>query len=80
MIDIKLLSEICEESGAPGYEQKIRKIVLREVKPLVDEVRIDNMGNVVAIKRGKKNKKVMIAAHMDEIAVSYTHLTLPTIA
>jgi len=74
MIDIKLLSEICEESGAPGYEQKIREIVLREVKHLVDEIRIDNMGNVIAIKRGKKDKRVMIAAHMDEIGFIITHI------
>ena len=59
----KLLAEICEEAGAPGHEQKIREIVLREVKPLVDEVRIDNMGNVLAIKKGKTQKKV--TSHYD---------------
>ena len=47
MIDKKLLAEICEASGAPGHEQRIREIVLREVTPLVDEVKIDNLGNVV---------------------------------
>ena len=31
MINTKLLAEICEESGAPGHEQQIREIVLREV-------------------------------------------------
>ena len=44
MIDKKLLAEICEASGAPGHEQRIREIVLREVTPLVDEVKIDNLG------------------------------------
>ena len=53
MIDTKLLAEICEAAGAPGHEQKIREIVLREIKPLVDKVQIDNMGNVVSIKKGK---------------------------
>ena len=57
MINKKLLAEICEEAGAPGHEQKIREIVLREVKSLVDEIRIDNMGNVLAIKKGKTQKK-----------------------
>ena len=74
MINKKLLAEICEEAGAPGHEQKIREIVLREVKPLVDEIRIDNMGNVLAIKKGKTQKKVMIAAHMDEIGFIVTHI------
>jgi endoglucanase len=57
MINIKLLGEICEAPGAPGHEQRIREVVLREIKPLVDEIKIDNMGNVVAIKKGKKKKK-----------------------
>ena len=74
MINTKLLAEICEVAGAPGHEQRVREIVLREVKSLVDEIKIDNMGNVVAIKRGKENKKVMIAAHMDEIGFIVTHI------
>ena len=73
-INTKLLAEICEVAGAPGHEQRVREIVLREVKPLVDEIKIDNMGNVVAIKKGKEGKKVMIGAHMDEIGFIVTHI------
>ena len=73
-INTKLLSQICEEAGAPGHEQRVRELVIREVKPLVDEIRIDNMGNVVAIKKGREHKKVMIAAHMDEIGFIVTHI------
>ena len=73
-IDVKLLAEICEVAGAPGYEKRIRDIVLREVKPLVDEVRVDNLGNVTAIKKGNERKKVMIGAHMDEISFMVTHI------
>jgi tetrahedral aminopeptidase len=74
MINIPLLKEICEVAGAPGFEQRIRELVLREVKSLADEVRVDNLGNVIAIKKGKKDKKVMIAAHMDEIGFIVTHI------
>ncbi|MFT4545289.1 MAG: putative aminopeptidase FrvX [Bacteroidia bacterium] len=73
-LDIKLMAEICEVAGAPGYEKRIRDIVLREVTPLVDEVRVDNLGNVTAIKKGKERKKVMIGAHMDEISFMVTHI------
>lgn len=73
-INIPLLKEIAEVAGAPGYEQRIREIVLREIKPLVDEVTIDNMGNVYAIKKGKDIKRVMIGAHMDEIGFMVTHI------
>ena len=73
-INVKLLAEICEAAGAPGHEQRIREIVIREVSPLVDELRTDNMGNVTAIKKGKHDKKVMIGAHMDEIGFIVTHI------
>lgn len=73
-INVALLKEICEVAGAPGFEQRIREVVLREVTPLVDEVQIDNMGNVHAIKKGKNAKKVMLAAHMDEIGFIVTHI------
>jgi len=73
-IDVKLLKEIAEVAGAPGHEQRVREIVLREIKPLVNEVRVDNMGNVYAIKKGKNDKRVMIGAHMDEIGFMVTHI------
>lgn len=73
-INVKLLKQICEIAGVPGHEQRIRELVLKEVKKLADEIRVDNMGNVVAIKKGKKNKKVMVAAHMDEIGFIVTHI------
>lgn len=73
-INVPLLKEIAEVAGAPGHEQRIREVVLREIKPLVDEVTIDNMGNVYAIKKGKENKRVMIGAHMDEIGFMVTHI------
>lgn len=75
MIDVKLLAEICEVAGTSGFEQRVREVVLREVTPLVDSVSIDNMGNVVAVKKGKdSSKKVMIGAHMDEIGFIVTHI------
>ena len=74
MINTKLLAKICETAGAPGHEQRIREIVLKEVTPLVDNIEIDNMGNILAIKKGKQKKRVMIAAHMDEIGFIVTHI------
>lgn len=74
MINVNLLKKICETPGAPGFEQKVRELVIKEVTPLVDEVRVDAMGNVMAIKRGQERKKVMVAAHMDEIGFIVTHI------
>lgn len=73
-INTALLNKICTTPGAPGFEKRIRELVLNEIKDLVDEVEIDNMGNVYAIKRGTGSKKVMIGAHMDEIGFMVTHI------
>lgn len=73
-LNIPLLKEICEIAGAPGYEKRIRDFVIKEVSPLVDEVRTNNMGNVYAIKKGRASKKVMVGAHMDEIGFIVTHI------
>ena len=56
-INVKLLKAICEVPGTSGFEQRIRELVIKEVKPYVDSLSIDNMGNVVTVKKGKKNKK-----------------------
>lgn len=74
-INTKLLAAICEAPGAPGFEHEIRKLVLRELKGLADEVRSDAMGNVIALVKGRSSKKsVMAAAHMDEIGFVVTHI------
>jgi tetrahedral aminopeptidase len=73
-INVALLKEIAEVAGAPGHEQRIRELVLREIRPLIDEVTIDNMGNVYAIKKGADKKRVMVGAHMDEIGFIVTHI------
>jgi len=73
-LNTALLSQLCITPGPPGGEEPIRKIVLKEIESLVDEVSIDAMGNVIALKKGKASKKVMAAAHMDEIAFMITHI------
>jgi len=74
MIDVKLLNDICTIPGASGFEQRIRTRIVEEIKPFVDELEIDNMGNVYGIRRGKEKKRVMIGAHMDEIGFIVTHI------
>lgn len=76
-LNIELLKKICEVPGAPGFETPIRNQIIKEIKGHVDSYDIDNMGNLIAIKKGNKNpdgKKVMVAAHMDEIGFIVTHI------
>ena len=75
MVDIKLLKNICETPGPPGFENGVRNLVLKEIENCVEDINIDNMGNVIALKKGKdETKSVMIAAHMDEIGFIVTHI------
>ena len=74
-INVTLLKEICEVAGAPGFEQRVREIVYRELEGVVDELNTDPMGNVIALKKGKSSdKRSMAAAHMDEIGFIVTHI------
>lgn len=68
------LETICKTPGAPGFEAPIRKLILKHLRPLVDEVQVDAMGNVLAIKKGDSPKKLMIAAHMDELGFIVQHI------
>ncbi len=66
---LKLLEKLCNAIAVSGDECEVRKIVLEEIKPYADEVRVDALGNVLAIKQGsgKKRVRVMLDAHMDEV-------------
>lgn len=66
---MELLKRLCEESGPPGFEDRIRKIFISEIEPYVDRIEVDGLGNTIAIKEGKGEnpRKVMLAGHMDEI-------------
>ena len=74
----KLLQTLTETFGPFGYEDEVRRIVRREVERLADEVRVDPLGNLIARKRPTKaapdTKRVMVAAHMDEIGVMVSHV------
>ncbi len=76
-MNIDLLKKVCEIAGAPGFEQPIRRLVISEVESLVDELSVDNLGSVVTVKKATNNpdgKKVMVAAHMDEIGFIVKHI------
>lgn len=74
-IDIPLLAKICETPGVSGFEQPIREVILKEIQGLADEITVDPLGNILAIKKGQdSSQKVMVPAHMDEIGFIVTHV------
>ncbi len=74
----QLLKTLTETFGPSGYEDAVRKVILKEVKPLADEIRVDALGNLIVRKKpardSKNPKKIMLAAHMDEIGIIASHI------
>jgi putative aminopeptidase FrvX len=71
-----LIKELVETTGPSGYETRVRDLIRSKVSPLANEVQVDALGNLIATKGQIKSggKKIMLAAHMDEIGVIATHI------
>lgn len=68
------LREICTINGSSGDESKIREYIMNNIHPT--EMRVDNLGNLIAFKKGKKTpkNKIVFAAHMDEVGFMITDI------
>jgi putative aminopeptidase FrvX len=65
--NLEKLSNAC---GVTGRENEARDLMVRLMTPYADEIAIDKLENVIAVKKGKeKAPKIMIAAHMDEVGL-----------
>lgn len=66
---LRLLEKLCNVIAVSGDEAEVRRIVLEEVKPYADEVRVDALGSVLATRKGhgRARLRVMLDAHMDEV-------------
>ncbi|PYG87604.1 endoglucanase [Ruminiclostridium sufflavum DSM 19573] len=78
-----ILRKVTQAFGVSGNEEEIRKVITSEIEKYVDEIKIDAMGNLIAVKKGKSSaksggafpgRKIMLAAHMDEIGVIATFI------
>lgn len=70
-----LAKRLTEAFGVSGFEDQIRSVIREEIAGLVDEVTVDALGNLVAFRRGTGGgKRVMLAAHMDQIGLMITHV------
>lgn len=72
----QLIQKLTETFSPSGCEDAIREVILGEIQPLADEIRVDTLGNIIARKGEKsaKGKRVMVAAHMDEIGLIANHV------
>jgi len=73
---VDVLERLSNACGVAGREDEVRGLMKELLKPHVDEIREDKLGNVIGIKRGKKDApKIMLAAHMDEIGLMVKNIT-----
>src|SRR5688500_9710208 len=72
---LKLLERLCNAIAISGDESEVRKIVLEEIKPYAEDVRVDALGNVLATRHGRgqsgKRMRVMLDAHMDDVGFMF---------
>ncbi len=69
----EMIQRLVEAYGPSGNEAGIAAVIQEMVRPYVDDLRTDALGNVIALKRGTGGGvPVMVAAHMDEIGVIVT--------
>jgi len=74
----KLLQQLTDAFGPSGFEDRVREIVCAEVQGMADEIHVDALGSLIVRKKPSKpngeTKKIMIAAHMDEIGLIVSHV------
>lgn len=70
------LRTLCLYPSISGREAAIRDKINEMISPYVDETRVDNLGNLIALRRGHADdkKKIMLCAHMDEIGFIVTYI------
>jgi putative aminopeptidase FrvX len=72
---IEITRKLTETYGPSGYEDAIRSIIRKEIEDLADDVVVDALGNLIATINGNgTGRRIMLAAHMDEIGVIVTHI------
>ncbi|MEZ6123318.1 MAG: M20/M25/M40 family metallo-hydrolase [Planctomycetaceae bacterium] len=81
---MELLAQLTQIPSVPGREHRIREFILKYIseRSLFDEVSVDAMGSIIAIRRARpasgtsaaKPVKVMLAAHMDQIGFLVRHI------
>lgn len=69
------LKDLCLLDGISGDEGAVREYIIDKIGDKA-EIRVDNLGNVIAFCKGKKTpkNKIMVSAHMDEVGMIVTYV------
>jgi endoglucanase len=71
---LTLLRALTEASGVSGDEGEVRRLVREQVAPMADDLQVDSLGNLLALRegRGARRVRVLVSAHMDEAGLMIT--------
>lgn len=77
-----IIKTLTETYGPSGDEGQVRALIEDAIRDVVTEMRTDPLGNLIALRKGSgggsrgpsSGKRVMLAAHMDEIGLVVTHI------
>jgi tetrahedral aminopeptidase len=77
-LDLTLLDKLTQTFGPSGYEDEIRTVIEEAIEPFADETRMDALGSLIGIRHAagdaEDTKRILLAAHMDEIGLMVTHV------
>lgn len=69
----EIIKELAESYGPSGSEEGLRELIRNKIKEFADNIIDDPLGNLIAVRRGK-GKKLLVVAHMDEVGLIVTHI------
>lgn len=74
---LEQMKDLTQLRGISGCEDAVRDYLIQKIEGRCDSYEVDNMGNLIVHKKGKKTgeKKVLFSAHMDEVGFIVTHIT-----
>src|SRR5262245_2956986 len=74
MESFALLEKLSNTPGVSGFESPVREAIAELIEPFVDELMVDTLGNLIAIRHGRSAFRLMLGAHMDEVGFMVQHI------
>jgi endoglucanase len=71
---LTIVRDLCDAFGPSGYEDDVRAYIADLITPLVDDLRVDSVGNLIARRKGRTAKKLMLDAHTDEVGLMVRYI------
>jgi len=67
------LKKLVDSPSISGDEKNVRDVLIKELKPYVEEVKVDKIGNLIC-RKGSGSPKIMLSAHMDELGLMVKYI------